>query len=76
MTYHFRQALLAMRGNLTATLATLGTMTLTLLMLGFVVLLTQNVGRDPVAAGVAGGGAAFLRDGADTQGLLAITDCP
>ena len=33
MIYHLRQALLAMRGNFTATLATLVTMTLTLLML-------------------------------------------
>ena len=45
MTYHLREALLAMRGNFTATLSTLTTMTLTLLMLGFVLLLTLNVNR-------------------------------
>jgi cell division transport system permease protein len=70
MTYHFRQALLAMRGNLTATLATLGTMTLTLLMLGFVVLLTQNVGRTLAQLESQVEVAAFLRDGADSAGLL------
>lgn len=43
--YHLRQALLAMRANLTATLSTLTTMTLTLLTLGGVLLLTLNVNR-------------------------------
>jgi cell division transport system permease protein len=71
VSYHFRQALLAMRGNLTATLATLGTMTLTLLMLGFVVLLTQNVNRTLSQLESQVEVAAFLRDGADSQGLLA-----
>ena len=71
MSYHFRQALLAIRGNLTATLATLGTMTLTLLMLGFVVLLTQNVDRTLSQLESQVEVAAFLRDGADSAGLLA-----
>jgi cell division transport system permease protein len=70
VNYHFRQALLAMRGNLTATLATLGTMTLTLLMLGFVVLLTQNVGRTLAQLESQVEVAAFLGEGADTAGLL------
>ncbi|WP_425147935.1 cell division protein FtsX [Deinococcus sp.] len=71
MTYHFRQALLAMRGNLTATLATLGTMTLTLLMLGFVVLLTQNVARTLANLESQVEVAAFLSDNADSAALLA-----
>ncbi|MFC4454902.1 ABC transporter permease [Deinococcus sonorensis] len=70
MIYHLRQALLAMRGNVTATLSTLGTMTLTLLMLGFVVLLTENVGRTLSQLESQVEVAAFLRDGADGQALL------
>ena len=70
MNYHFRQALLAMRGNLTATLATLGTMTLTLLMLGFVVLLTQNVARTLANLESQVEVAAFLSDNADSAALL------
>lgn len=45
MIEHFREALMAMRGNLVASLSTLATMTLTLLMLGFVLLLTMNANR-------------------------------
>lgn len=45
MMYHLRQALLAMRANLTATFSTLTTMTITLLVLGAVLLLTLNVNR-------------------------------
>ncbi|BDP42138.1 hypothetical protein DAETH_21070 [Deinococcus aetherius] len=70
MTYHLRQALLAMRGNLTATFATLMTMTLTLLMLGFVLLLTLNVNRTLAQLESQVEVAAFLRDGADGQRLL------
>ncbi|ULH16454.1 ABC transporter permease [Deinococcus sp. KNUC1210] len=70
MNYHFRQSLLAMRGNLTATLATLGTMTLTLLMLGFVVLLTQNVARTLSNLESQVEVAAFLSDNADSAALL------
>lgn len=70
MTYHFRQALLAMRGNLTATFATLTTMTLTLLMLGFVLLLTLNVDRTLEQLESQVEVAAFLRDGANGPALL------
>ncbi|GGQ97556.1 cell division protein FtsX [Deinococcus ruber] len=70
MNYHFRQSLLAMRGNLTATLATLGTMTLTLLMLGFVVLLTQNVARTLSNLESQVEVAAFLSNNADSAALL------
>lgn len=45
MMYHLRQALLAMRANLTATFSTLTTMTITLLVLGAVLLMTLNVNR-------------------------------
>ena len=45
MLYHFRQALLAMRANVTATVATLTTMTLTLTLLGLVSLTTLNIER-------------------------------
>jgi cell division transport system permease protein len=70
VTYHLRQALLAMRGNLTATLATLTTMTLTLLMLGFVLLLTLNVDRTLAQLESQVEVAAFLREGADGGALL------
>lgn len=70
MTYHLRQALLAMRGNVTATLSTLVTMTLTLLMLGFVLLLTLNVNRTLAQLESQVEVAAFLKDGADGPGLL------
>lgn len=43
MSYHLRQMWLAMRGNLTATLATLTTMILTLFLLGSVSLVTLNL---------------------------------
>ncbi|WP_034384655.1 ABC transporter permease [Deinococcus sp. YIM 77859] len=71
MTYHFRQALLAMRGNLTATFATLTTMTLTLLILGAVLLLTLNVNRTLAHLESQVEVAAFLREDADEQALLA-----
>ena len=45
MPYHLRQALLAMRANLTAALATLTTMTLTLTMLALVTLTSINLER-------------------------------
>ncbi|MFC6590665.1 cell division protein FtsX [Deinococcus lacus] len=70
MNYHFRQALLAMRGNLTATLATLTTMTITLLMLGSVVLMALNVGRTLTQLESQVEVAAFLADGADGPALL------
>ncbi|MCP2015587.1 cell division protein FtsX [Deinococcus sp. HSC-46F16] len=70
MTYHFRQALLAMRGNLTATLGTLTTMTLTLLMLGGVLLLTLNVNRTLEGLESQVEVAAFLEGGADGAALL------
>lgn len=70
MSYHLRQALLAMRGNFTATLSTLTTMTLTLLMLGFVLLLTLNVNRTLQQLESQVEVAAFLDDGADTAALL------
>ncbi|MBZ9711829.1 cell division protein FtsX [Deinococcus multiflagellatus] len=71
MSYHFRQALLAMRGNVTATLATLVTMTLTLLMLGFVLLLTLNVNRTLAQLESQVEVAAFLTPGAQDSALLA-----
>ncbi|THF69635.1 ABC transporter permease [Deinococcus sp. Arct2-2] len=70
MTYHFRQALVAMRGNFTATLATLMTMTLTLLMLGFVLLLTLNVNRTLEQLESQVEVAAFLNAGTDGAALL------
>ncbi|EYB66603.1 hypothetical protein DEIPH_ctg084orf0017 [Deinococcus phoenicis] len=70
MTYHFRQALLSMRGNVTATFATLTTMTLTLLMLGFVLLLTLNVDRTLEQLESQVEVAAFLRPGTDGAALL------
>ncbi len=70
MTYHLRQAFLAMRGNLTAALSTLFTMTLTLLMLGFVTLLTLNVDRALNSLESQVEVAAFLGDGADAETLL------
>ena len=70
MTYHLREALLAMRGNFTATLATLTTMTLTLLMLGFVLLLTLNVNRTLEQLESQVEVAAFLSADADDAGLL------
>ncbi|AFZ65888.1 cell division protein FtsX [Deinococcus peraridilitoris] len=70
MTYHWRQALLAMRGNLTATLSTLTTMVLALVMLGFVVLLTLNVDRTLSQLESQVEVAAFLRDGANLEELL------
>lgn len=70
MTYHLRQALLAMRGNLTATLSTLTTMTLTLLMLGFVLLLTLNVNRTLEQLESQVEVAAFLDGEADGAALL------
>ncbi|WP_027480699.1 cell division protein FtsX [Deinococcus pimensis] len=77
MTYHLRQAWLAMRGNLTATLATLTTMVLALVMLGFVVLLTLNVDRALSQLESQVEVAAFLRDGADTERILSsIQDLP
>ncbi|PTA69203.1 cell division protein FtsX [Deinococcus arcticus] len=71
MSYHFRQALLAMRGNVTATLATLVTMTLTLLMLGFVLLLTLNVNRTLSQLESQVEVAAFLTPTAQDSALLA-----
>lgn len=71
MRYHLRQALLAMRGNVTATLATLMTMTLTLLMLGFVLLLTLNVNRTIAQLESQVEVAAFLREDAQDEALLA-----
>ncbi|WP_309573445.1 ABC transporter permease [Deinococcus sp.] len=70
MTYHLRQALLAMRENLTATLATLVTMTLTLLMLASVLLLTLNVNRTLAQLESQVEVAAFLAPNSDTAGLL------
>ncbi|MBZ9749301.1 ABC transporter permease [Deinococcus sp. HMF7604] len=70
MTYHLRQALLAMRGNVTATLATLVTMTLTLLMLGFVLLLTLNVNRTLFQLESQVEVAAFLTANAQDQTIL------
>ena len=70
MSYHLRQAWLAMRGNLTATLATLTTMVLALVMLGFVALLTLNVNRALAQLESQVEVAAFLRDGADALQVL------
>lgn len=70
MNYQLRQALLAMRGNLTATLSTLTTMVLALVMLGFVVLLTLNVDRALGQLESQVEVAAFLRDGADVEQVL------
>lgn len=70
MTYHFRQALLSMRGNLTATLATLTTMTLTLLTLGAALLLTLNVNRTLAQLESQVEVAAFLKPGTDAGALL------
>ena len=70
MSYQLRQAWLAMRGNLTATLATLTTMVLALLMLGFVVLLTLNVDRSLSQLESQVEVAAFLDDDADTEAIL------
>ncbi|UBV43771.1 ABC transporter permease [Deinococcus taeanensis] len=70
MRYHLRQALLAMRGNVTATLATLMTMTLTLLMLGFVLLLTLNVNRTITQLESQVEVAAFLSPDAQDEALL------
>lgn len=70
MTYHLRQALLAMRGNLTATLSTLTTMVLALVMLGFVVLLTLNVNRALTQLESQVEVAAFLRDGTNVEAVL------
>ena len=60
-----------MRGNVTATLATLMTMTLTLLMLGFVLLLTLNVNRTIAQLESQVEVAAFLREDAQDEALLA-----
>lgn len=77
MNFHFREALLQMRGNSIATLSTLITMTLTLLMLGFVVLLTLNVDRTLAQLESQVEIAAFLKDGADTAALTkAVRDQP
>jgi len=70
VTYHLRQALLSMRGNLTATLATLTTMTLTLLTLGAVLLLTLNVNRTLAQLESQVEVAAFLKPGTDAAALL------
>ncbi len=70
MTYQLRQAWLAMRGNLTATLATLTTMVLALVMLGFVALLTINVDRALAQIESQVEVAAFLSDGADPLVVL------
>lgn len=70
MSYQFRQALLAMRGNLTAALSTLFTMTLTLLMLGFVTLLTLNVDRALSRLESQVEVSAFLSDHVDPEALL------
>ncbi|WP_420596037.1 cell division protein FtsX [Deinococcus sp.] len=69
MFFHFREALLQMRGNFTATFSTLITMTLTLLMLGFVVLLTLNVDRVLSQLESQVEIAAFLTDDADGAAL-------
>ncbi|SEI62145.1 cell division transport system permease protein [Deinococcus reticulitermitis] len=70
MIYHLRQALLAMRANLTATLSTLTTMTLTLLTLGSVLLLTLNVERTLERLESQVEVAAYLTEGADEAALL------
>lgn len=68
--YHLRQALLAMRANLTATLSTLTTMTLTLLTLGGVLLLTLNVNRTLERLESQVEVAAYLTPQADGDALL------
>lgn len=68
--YHIRQAFLAMRGNLTATISTLTTMTLTMLILGFVLLLTLNVNRTLEQLESQVEVAAFLDEDADKNALL------
>ena len=73
MNYHFRQALLAMRANLTATLSTLTTMTLTLLTLGGVLLLTLNVNRTLERLESQVEVAAYLTPAADEELLLRTT---
>ena len=73
MNYHLRQALLAMRANLTATLSTLTTMTLTLLTLGGVLLLTLNVNRTLERLESQVEVAAYLTPAADEQALLKVT---
>lgn len=70
MNYHFRQAFLAMRANLTATFSTLTTMTITLLVLGAVLLLTLNVNRTLSQLESQVEVAAFLKEGTDGAGLL------
>lgn len=70
MNYHLRQALLAMRGNLTATFSTLTTMTITLLVLGAVLLLTLNVNRTLEQLESQVEVAAYLKDNANGQALL------
>ena len=71
MSYHFRQALLAMRANLTATFSTLTTMTITLLVLGAVLLLTLNVNRTLSQLESQVEVAAYLTPEADGAALLA-----
>ncbi len=70
MMYHFRQALLAMRANLTATFSTLTTMTITLLVLGAVLLLTLNVNRTLQQLESQVEVAAYLKDDANGAALL------
>lgn len=70
MREHLREALLAMRANLVASVSTLTTMTLTLLMLGFVLLLTMNVGRTLQQLESQVEVAAFLSSTADGKHLL------
>lgn len=72
MNYHLRQALLAMRANLTSTLSTLTTMTITLLVLGAVMLLTLNVNRTLSQLESQVEVAAYLKDDADPQALLNV----
>lgn len=70
MKYHLRQALIALKANLTATLATMTTMILALFMLGAVVLLTLNVDRALGQLESQVEVAAFLDDDADEQAIL------
>lgn len=70
MREHLREALLAMRANLVASVSTLTTMTLTLLMLGFVLLLTMNAGRTLQQLESQVEVAAFLSSTADSKHLL------
>lgn len=72
MNYHLRQALLAMRANLTSTLSTLTTMTITLLVLGAVMLLTLNVNRTLAGLESQVEVAAYLKDDANTSNLLNV----